>query len=209
MLERLKPAANNFLRPIMRMFAKAGVHPNHITLAGLALFGIAGYFSAKGMWYVALGLLAGGAVMDLLDGQLARECGKKTVFGAILDSSCDRITEIFLLLGLLVFYMENAIMHNWGVYLSFTAIAGSVMVSYVKARCEGVGISCARGLLQRPERLILIALGLLLGYNIMVWILGAVTVLAAITVFERLVFASAQCKEIDQPAPDEVTTKST
>ncbi|MFP4163129.1 MAG: CDP-alcohol phosphatidyltransferase family protein [Chitinispirillaceae bacterium] len=192
----------------MRMFSKVGIHPNHLTLLGVALFGAAGYFSAAGEWFWALILLACGSVMDLLDGQLARECDKMTVFGAILDSSCDRITEIFLLLGLLIFYMQNSIMQGWGVYLCFTAIAGSIMVSYVKARCEGAGVSCSRGLLQRPERLILIAFGLLLGYEIMVWILGGVTVLATVTVFERLVIASVQCRRIDQSLPDEVSTES-
>ncbi len=198
MLENLKPAFNNVLRPIMKVFAWAGVHPNHLTIAGVALFGAAGYLASTGKWHWALGMLIAGALMDGLDGQLARECGKKSVFGAILDSSCDRITEMLLLLGLLVFYTHHSLYSGWGVYLCFTAISGSVLVSYVKARCEGAGVSCSRGLLQRPERLILLGLGLLLGPKSMVWILVLVSVLALVTVMERLFMASVQCRFIDQ-----------
>ncbi|MDG5814370.1 CDP-alcohol phosphatidyltransferase family protein [Chitinispirillales bacterium ANBcel5] len=195
MLENFKPMYNSVLRPFVLVLANTGIHPNHVTILGLLLFATSGWLCAVQLWSIALLILILGALMDGLDGLLARETGKQTVFGAILDSSCDRVTEIALLMGLLVYYMHNPVYGSWGIYLCFTAIAGSIMVSYVKARCEGAGLTCSRGLLQRPERIILFAIGLLLGGKPMVWILLLITVLAAVTVIERLVEACIECNK--------------
>ena len=90
------------LAPLVRPLAKAGVHPNHLTLGGLALFIAAALLAFTGHWKARhAGVTACGALLDGLDGVLARESGRATAFGAVLDSSCDRLTEIFLLLGVL------------------------------------------------------------------------------------------------------------
>jgi CDP-diacylglycerol--glycerol-3-phosphate 3-phosphatidyltransferase len=174
-----------------------GVHPNHLTIFGLILFIAAGYLSGVGRWYSALLFVICGAIMDGLDGVLARESGKKSVFGAILDSSCDRLTEIFLLLGILAFYIKGGLTNTWGIYLCFTGISSSVMVSYIKARCEGAGISCSRGVAQRPERIILLSIGLLAGPVVMLWFLFALTILATVTIVQRLFEAAVQCKKVE------------
>lgn len=197
MLERLKPFYNSVLRPFARTIILCGIHPNYITLAGTLLFAIAGYFAAINNWIIALLLVIAGGLFDGLDGLVARESGKKSLFGAILDSSCDRLTEAFLLLGLLIYYSHNHVQGNWGIYLCFTGICGSVMVSYVKARCEGVGVPCRRGILQRPERIILLSFGLLLGPVVMFWILGGLTIMSSVTVIQRLVEAAKQCKKVE------------
>ncbi len=193
MIENLKPLYNATLRPLARIFNAMGLHPNHITLSGLLFFGISGYFAGINRWKIALLLVIAGALFDGLDGVLARESGKKTTFGAILDSSCDRLTEIFLIAGLTVFYCNNPIHGYWGVFLCFSGICGSLMVSYVKARCEGVGIPCNRGILQRPERIILLCFGLLLGPVVMFWILLGLSVFTALTVIQRLFEAASRC----------------
>jgi CDP-diacylglycerol--glycerol-3-phosphate 3-phosphatidyltransferase len=197
MLEGLKPLYNSVLRPFARFLMRFGIHPNHITIFGLILFMTAGYLSGIGRWYSALIFVILGATMDGLDGVLARESGKKSVFGAILDSSCDRLTEIFLLLGILAYYIKGGLTNTWGIYLCFTGISGSVMVSYIKARCEGAGVSCSRGLMQRPERIILLSAGLLAGSGPMLWFLLALTIFASVTVVQRLFEAAAQCKETE------------
>lgn len=197
MLENLKPIFNATLRPVARGFNSLGIHPNHITLSGLIFFAIAGYFSATDQWPLALLLVIGGALFDGLDGVLARESGKKSIFGAILDSSCDRLTEIFLLLGVLIFYCKHPLNGYWGIVLCFTAASGSLMVSYVKARCEGVGVPCKSGLLQRPERIILLCFGLLLGPTAMFWILLGMSIFTSFTVVQRLLEAALQCKRLD------------
>jgi CDP-diacylglycerol--glycerol-3-phosphate 3-phosphatidyltransferase len=197
MFDKLKPGFNAFLRPAMKFFARLGVHPNHITIFGVVLFAGAGFLSALGgnnYWLWAFALLVAGSFMDGIDGQLAREYGKKSVFGSILDSSCDRITEILFLAGLLVFYMNDPELHAWGVYLCYATIASSVMVSYVKACCDGVGVKCSRGFMQRPERLFLFGTGLVFGPVAMLWILGIVSLLGTVTAMERLVGAAIRCK---------------
>ena len=197
MLEGLKPFYNGLLRPFARFLSRLGVYPNHLTLLGLCLFVTAGWMSGRGKWVWALFMVIAGSLMDGLDGVVARESGKKTVFGAILDSSCDRLTEIFLILGILVYYLKTPQINIPGVVACFTGICGSVMVSYVKARCEGAGVACKRGLLQRPERLILLSIGLLAGPQTMIWILLGISALATFTVIQRLFEAATVCRHTD------------
>jgi CDP-diacylglycerol---glycerol-3-phosphate 3-phosphatidyltransferase len=196
MLESLKPAYNQLLRPLVRPLCACGLHPNHLTLAGLVLFAVAAWFVYKGQWIVALVLVIVGSLLDGLDGVVAREAGKKTIFGAILDSSCDRLTEIFLIAGVLGYLLTLPLisfskdgvslsMRAWGVVFCYAAITMSLMVSYIKARCEGAGVPCNRGIMQRPERLILLCFGLLLGPRPMIFILGGLSLLGAVTVVER------------------------
>lgn len=194
MIENLKPFYNKTLRPAALFFSKAGFHPNHLTIIGLILFAVSGYYSSTGRWYSALILVIAGALMDGLDGVVARETGKKTKFGAILDSSCDRVTEIFLLFGIMLYYINETQPNLPAVIFCFTSLSGSVMVSYVKARCEGAGINCRRGIMQRPERLIILSFGLLTGPAVMFWILVILTFFTFITVVQRIFEASTACK---------------
>ncbi len=198
MLEGLKPFYNNVLRPAARFLCNTGIQPNHITLLGLALFTAAGWFCSTGQWTTALILVVFGALMDGLDGVLARESDKKTVFGAILDSSCDRLTEMVLLMGILMYFLKSEVVNQLGVILCFASICGSVMVSYIKARCEGAGISCKSGILQRPERVIILSIGLLAGPPSMVWILSALTFFSWITVVQRIFEAADNSRKIQQ-----------
>jgi CDP-diacylglycerol--glycerol-3-phosphate 3-phosphatidyltransferase len=191
MLEGRKPAYNRFLLPLARPLLTMGLHPNHVTLIGLCFFCVAGWLSYSGIWIAAAAALIIGSFCDGLDGLLARLGGRQTAFGALFDSTCDRLTEIVLLFGLLGFYHSHAAtsLHAPGILLCYTAITLSLMVSYVKARCEGAGIACTGGLLQRPERLILLGLGLLAGPAAMVWILGLLSALAGFTMVQRLAAA--------------------
>lgn len=185
MLEPLKPIYNKTLRPAAHLCLRAGVLPNHVTVIGLLLFGVAGYMVALHSWMHAFILVVSGSLMDGLDGVLAREGGTSTKFGAILDSSCDRLTEMALFGGLLYYYQHSSAFPSYTSLLCFFALCTSVMVSYVKARCEAEGITCKRGILQRPERLILLSLGLLSGPQVMFWIVAGIAVLGTVTTAER------------------------
>ena len=187
MLETLKPFYNSTLRPLSRVLLKCGIHPNVVTATGLACFIVGGWLCSQSKWHYALVAVIIGSCMDGLDGLLARESGKQSEFGAIFDSTCDRFTEMALLGGLSWYYLLQK--NSPGVILCFSALCGSVMVSYIKARCEGFGIVCNRGVLQRPERLILLGFGLLAGPGAMVIVLGIVTGLGFFTVFERILIA--------------------
>ena len=186
MIERLRPLYNAGLRPFARLLARLGIHPDILTIVGLILFGVGGWFTVLGYWKTALFALVSGSLMDGLDGVLARETDKRSTFGAVLDSVCDRFTEIIWLGSIIVFYLRNTAFNNVYLFLAFTAITGSLMVSYVKARAEGAGIEGIKGLLQRPERLIILAVFQLLGPDTMPWGLGIIAVLAYFTVLQRL-----------------------
>lgn len=188
MIERLKPLYNAGLKPFARLLARIGIHPDILTAIGLILFGFGGWLTVLGYWRSALIVLVIGSLMDGLDGVLARETDRSCTFGAVLDSVCDRFTEIIWIGSIIVYYIRNAVFNEMYVYISFAAITGSLMVSYVKARAEGAGIECNKGILQRPERLIILAVFQLLGPEIMPWGLGIIAVLAYLTVLQRLFF---------------------
>jgi CDP-diacylglycerol--glycerol-3-phosphate 3-phosphatidyltransferase len=132
--------------------------------------------------------------MDGLDGLVARNTGKKSPWGALLDSTADRITEIAWLSGVLFFYC-NAPGGRLGIFLTFAAMSGALMVSYVRARSEGARIPCASGLLQRPERILILMACFLAGSAIMTWGLALLSVLAYATVVQRLIVTYKYCKK--------------
>jgi CDP-diacylglycerol--glycerol-3-phosphate 3-phosphatidyltransferase len=198
MIEHLKPIYNRTLRPAAKVLTKTGIHPNHVTLASLIFFILAGFFVGSNQWIIALLLVIAGGIFDGLDGVLARESGQISVFGAILDSCSDRFTEIVLIFGVMIFYLEQVPLNTNGTLLCFTAITGSLMVSYVKARCEGMSVPCKSGILQRPERLILLCIGLLTGAAGMVWVLSIISVLGFITSIQRLFEAARFCRNKDE-----------
>ncbi|HEX7510551.1 MAG TPA: CDP-alcohol phosphatidyltransferase family protein [Chitinivibrionales bacterium] len=194
MLESLKPWYARLLGPAAKVLIKTGIHPNAITLAGLCFSPIAAFMTTCGQWFLAALCIGLGSLMDGLDGLVARQTGKKTTWGAILDSTVDRITEIIWLVGLLVFYSkaENGI---FGIFFTYCAMSGSLMVSYVRARSEGAHVPCTSGLAQRPERIILLIGGLLAGPAIMTWGLLGLSAVSYFTVFQRLVETYRYCKK--------------
>jgi len=192
MIEGLKPLYVAALKPLSRLLSRFGIHPNAITITGVLFFCAGGYVTAIGYWKTALLFFGVGACMDGLDGVLARDRGKKSRFGAVLDSVCDRITEIAWLGSLMAYYCMNRI--TILPLLVFAALCSSIMVSYVKARAEGAGFECSRGVLQRPERLIILALFQFLGPRYMAWGLAAIAGLSVFTVFQRLIEVWKQYK---------------
>lgn len=157
------------INPVVKGLIKMGVTPNVITTTGLvlnivaaALFIYAGYLAREeSFFYVGLG---GGVVLfaglfDMLDGRVARMVNKVSRFGAFYDSVLDRYSELFTLFGLFFFLVLQGYV-AWAI-VAFVALIGSIMVSYVRARAEGLGLECKVGLMQRPERVVLTSLGAL------------------------------------------------
>ena len=173
--------ARYFELPAAAALSRVGLGPNAVTLLGLAIAGVSAYFIAVG------NLLAGGAVLlasgvfDMLDGALARSTGKATRFGALLDSVVDRLSEALVLLGLLLHYTQRG--PEWGTALVYAALVGSLMVSYLRARSEGLGIECKVGLMQRPERVVALGVGLIVGHWLPEATLAVLGVIAALTLF--------------------------
>ncbi|MFH1679423.1 MAG: CDP-alcohol phosphatidyltransferase family protein [Candidatus Eisenbacteria bacterium] len=152
--ERLRSLAD----PITGLLVRARVHPNVLTIAGLVLAVVAGLLLGIGQLRRGAIVFLAGGLFDMLDGAVARAAGKGSRFGAFFDSSIDRYAEIVPYLGLSFFMRSDTLF-----FLPFLVITGSLMVSYTRARIEGLGGTCHVGLLERPERIVLLFLGLLIG----------------------------------------------
>jgi len=138
-----------------------------------------------------LSLFAGS--LDMLDGALARATNQASRFGALLDSTLDRYSELVLLGGLVLWSASRNALDE--LLLAFAALGGSLMVSYVKARAEGLGFSCEVGILTRPERVIILGLGLLTG--LVLPALAIIAVLANVTAVQRLIHVWWAAKDLD------------
>jgi CDP-diacylglycerol--glycerol-3-phosphate 3-phosphatidyltransferase len=199
MIEGLKPLYSRLLTPVAGLCGKANIHPNAITIGGMTLFGAGAYATARGAWPLALALLAIGSLMDGLDGLLARTTGTKSRFGAFLDSTVDRITEILWVAGLLAFYLRHPSFQPWGTWWCFGALTASLMVSYVRARAEGLGIACSRGMLQRPERIIILGISMCFGPRCALWGVAVVTVFSSLTTLQRIYLVYRHAAAVDHP----------
>ncbi len=170
--------------------ARLHVTPNQLTLFGFVLSLGVGALLGMGHFPWAAALMLASGVFDLLDGALARLTGQATKFGAVLDSTLDRASEAAILGGLMYFYVQAG--DRLPAYLAFAFLAGSFLVSYVRARAEAAGLTGEVGVLPRGERVVLLAIALFL--NIVPWVLGLLTTLAFITVFQRLGLVWRQSK---------------
>jgi CDP-diacylglycerol--glycerol-3-phosphate 3-phosphatidyltransferase len=159
--------------------SRTGITPNALTVVGLALnFVVAGVLASGSLVAGGVLLLAAG-VFDMLDGALAKVTNQMTRFGAFLDSTLDRYSEIVVFFGLLIHLQANGLQVETA--LVYAAAAGSLLVSYARARAEALGFDCEVGLLARPERVIVLAAGLLLGYPaVALWVLALMTNVTAV-----------------------------
>lgn len=186
------------INPLIKGMIKVGITPNFITTTGFLLNVVATSFFVYAAMYAPndLSLIGwGGAIIlfaglfDMMDGRLARMGNMSSVFGALWDSTLDRYSELFTLFGITVFFLLNQ--WEWMGVITFLAMVGSVMVSYVRARAEGLDIECKVGLMQRPERVVLTAFGAIM-CGIMadvMWLavpIAIIAVLANITAFWRI-----------------------
>lgn len=184
----LRQALNAYIeQPVAKGLARLGVSPNAVTFAGLAGAGVSAYLISEGVFWAGgvVMLLAG--ILDLFDGALARATGQDSDFGALLDSVIDRVSEIVVLLGLLLFYTRSGSVE--GSVLVYLAVGGSVMVSYLRARSEGLGIDCKVGIMTRPERVAALGFGLIIGHwlpSVVLVVLGAIAGLTILTTAQRL-----------------------
>jgi CDP-diacylglycerol--glycerol-3-phosphate 3-phosphatidyltransferase len=169
--------------PLVRLAGRLGIHPNTLTILGMMLqIGVGVVF---GLGHITLGgllLLIVGPV-DALDGLLARALNKQSVFGSFLDSTMDRISDAAVILGLTAHYLRQGA--SVQVWLLLIALVATMMVSYIRARAEAVGLECKVGLLTRLERVLLIGVLSALGLPVvMAWTLA---VFSVFTVIQRIV----------------------
>jgi CDP-diacylglycerol--glycerol-3-phosphate 3-phosphatidyltransferase len=198
-----------FSRPVERLVRTvAHISPDVLTITGLALNGVAcACFAFAGGKDSVLPevLRAGGlvalvaSVFDMLDGRVARLRGRETKFGAFLDSTMDRYSDMLLYMGLLILYAR---MERTGfMVLVWVAAFGSFMTSYARARAESLIPRCDVGFLERPERIVLIVIGAV--FNRMTAVLWVIAVLANLTAIQRVVYTYVELKKGWARVPEE------
>ncbi len=205
--DRARDVAHGIVRPIVRGLARIGVEPDHLTVLGLLVSVGAALAFFEGLFPIGSLLLALSGLCDLLDGELARVAHRSSAFGAFLDSTLDRIAEGIVLIGIAGFYVANLVdlahdparvldelsrglePRTWAVaaLTALVALLGSFMVSYTRARAEGLGLDCKVGWFERPERLILLIIAGLFGVGrVMAAALLLLAVLSFATAFQRI-----------------------
>ena len=180
--EKVKLRSEPLLLPLVRLLAKAQISPCTVSIAGFLGVALAGVVIALGKLTLGGLFLALFGPLDALDGLLARKTGQASTFGAFLDSTLDRYAEIAIFMGMAYYFMKSDSL--WGVLLCFMALTGSLMVSYARARAEGLGLSCKVGWFTRFERLLVLTLGLLTGLIFPVLVL--LSFLTHFTALQRL-----------------------
>jgi CDP-diacylglycerol--glycerol-3-phosphate 3-phosphatidyltransferase len=155
-------AAQRIIDAIVRWLAHGHINPNILTVIGVSLNVGCGLLFGMGRFFSAGIALVVANLFDMLDGQVARLSGRVTRFGGFLDSSLDRLSDMVVFVGLMVFYARDTEFHSTlNVFLAGAGLMGSVMVSYASARAESLIPKCDVGFLRRPERVVLFIIGAL------------------------------------------------
>ena len=191
---------SKILSPIASRIASFGITANMVTLLGLFVSLVAATFLATGRLVIAGILILFGSSCDMIDGAIARAVTTSNSSGALLDSVIDRYSEAVIFLGALIYFYHLPTLS--GVILVFASMIGSVLVSYVRARAEGLQIECKVGLMQRPERIILLAVGVFVqglvslkfadlqsGKLILISVFAILAITSHITAIHRLIFS--------------------
>jgi len=183
----IQHSARRVLDPVVNLLASLGVSPMLVSAFGLA-------FSVWGAVVVARGSLLGGGIFlllaglcDVLDGDLARRLDRASPFGAFIDSVLDRVSEFVYFGGILLFVIRQPV--DYPVYepvVIIVALMGSVLTSYARARAEGLGIECKVGVMERPERIALLAIGLIAGYRFLMAVMMLIAFTSHVTVVQRV-----------------------
>ena len=179
-----KKTGSQITTPIVQVLSKSGLKPDTLTFTGLVISFGAAYLLGGGHFFFGGLLVLLSGLFDLVDGALARFNNQATKFGAILDSTFDRLSEAVILCGLMIWYIPKE--STLEIVLIFAVLTGSFLVSYIKARAEGLGLECQVGLFTRAERVIALTVGLLVGQVLIaLWIL---LLFVYVTVIQRLLY---------------------
>lgn len=209
----MKDGFVRLVAPIGRAFLRAGIRPNVITTIGTLI--VVGAGVAFGFGRVRLGgmlvLLSG--TFDILDGQVARQGGMMTTFGAFYDSTLDRVGEAAVFAGLAIYFERGGVPAAWqtaALALALAALAMSMLVSYARARAEGLGLECKVGIAPRAERIFFLGAPVLLFGSgrhgmLLFWIVAILAVAATITVVQRVVYVA----RIADTAPRQTVKRET
>lgn len=209
--QRVKDGFVRFIGPLARLLIRGGVHPNIITTVGTLV--VIGSGVAFGIGAIRLGglLLLLSGLFDLLDGQVAREGGTTTAFGAFYDSTLDRVGEGAVFTGLTFYFLAGPLpsdLRGRAVAASLVALIASFLVSYTRARAESLGVENRVGIAARAERLLLLGIPtLVFGAGpgrqglLLFWIVAVLAIVSAITVIQRVVHVARVARGAPPPSP--------
>lgn len=194
---RIRKGWDKIMRPTGRALSRWGVGANAITVFGVLVTAVTSYLIIEGR-LVAAGLVAiVAALLDTVDGAVAKASGTASNFGALLDSTADRLSDALFFIPVAWLYGVSPdaaqVGDRWVAAMALTALVVSYLVSYVKARAEGLGYDCNVGIVERAERLILMIVALVFN-DIMPLILGILIALSLVTVVQRLVHVQRQAR---------------
>ncbi|HLZ25521.1 MAG TPA: CDP-alcohol phosphatidyltransferase family protein [Ktedonobacterales bacterium] len=187
---RIQQYARHIAELVVSPLVAIGLTPNMATLLGLLLNCATAAVIATGHLHIGGAMLLFAGLFDMVDGALARIRDMKTTFGAFFDSTLDRFSEGIVLLGIILYAMQQPATpaRTWLVALTYVAGLSSLMVSYTRARAEGLGLECKTGLMARPERVLLLAAGLIIGGAAwLLWVIGILAVTSTYTSVQRIV----------------------
>ncbi len=190
MKKATKDKGRRLLRPLVRILIKIGVTPTAVTVTALPLSIIAAVLFARGLflWAGVVVFLIG--LCDTLDGEVSRQSGRVSSAGAFIDSTVDRVTEGVVLSGIAWYYLSTG---SWVVLVAFGALFFSLLVSYVRARAEGVGRECQVGIFERPVRVgIMVAGALILGKSYFFLALLIIAIGSFVTFIHRIIYVLRQ-----------------
>ncbi|MFW6202010.1 MAG: CDP-alcohol phosphatidyltransferase family protein [Gemmatimonadota bacterium] len=207
-LEALRDDVYRILQPLTSWLVRRGVHPNLLTTIGFfSAIAAAIAFDQEAVRLAGFLVLLGGG-FDILDGRTARLSSLGSKFGAFYDSTLDRIGEVAVYFGLLSLYNDqrNTLSDVGMIYLIMAAMAGSLMISYTRARAEALGMDCRVGLMPRAERIVLIGaaslfFGLAWDGLVLKVVIFLLAVLTNITAFQRIVWVYKRAGGVPLDAP--------
>jgi len=187
-LHKVRMFFKSLLGPIIPLLVKLGVTPAAATIAGLVITIVGSWFVWRGIYFAGGAILILGSLFDAVDGSIARLTSTSSKGGAALDSVMDRVGEIVVLTAVLAGKAGSE--HDSLLYIIPMAMGGSLLVSYVRARAEGLGIDCEVGLFTRTERLVLVIAGVVFsafwGSVVLVWACAVIAAGSWMTALQRL-----------------------
>jgi CDP-diacylglycerol--glycerol-3-phosphate 3-phosphatidyltransferase len=172
---------------LMSALGRIPVTPNQVTVVGVVLTFVAAFLASFGYLLWAGVVLAFAGTFDILDGALARSSGRAYPYGAFLDSTLDRYSEGAIYIGLAAYFAGNGgPLQRWLLLATMAALAGSFLVSYVRARAQSLGFTCESGLFARPERVVVTVVGLIFGGVVLYAVVFLLAILTNLTALQRI-----------------------
>ncbi|MFC1544576.1 CDP-alcohol phosphatidyltransferase family protein [Gemmatimonadota bacterium] len=192
----------DLISPLIRFCIRHRVSPNMVTTVGfLSTSGAALAFALDEVQWAGAILLFSGT-FDIIDGKVARATGSSSKFGSFFDSTIDRLSDMVVFMGLLYLYLHSG--QTEMVWVIFTAIIGSLMVSYCRSKAEALGVECSVGLFQRPERVVYLGFGAILGHLMLYIVIWFLAIASILTMIQRIihVYKVAHGVSLENPEND-------